>query len=152
MHVLQDVQLHELINNAVLSLEVELYSFSLQNSTRNTTVSIYIDKQGGVGIDDCVAVSRQVQLQLSNHEKYADFHVEVSSPGVERKLHTIDHYKNNIGKLAKVKFSHAEENKTIEGYIISVDGDDIVLSQGDADRICVSFSNIIKSKLIWRHT
>ncbi|VEI45704.1 ribosome maturation protein RimP [Actinobacillus equuli] len=63
------------------------------------TVRLYIDKEGGVTIDDCSDVSRQVSAILDVEDPIADkYNLEVSSPGLDRPLFTLAHYQRLSGK------------------------------------------------------
>lgn len=65
---------------------------------------LYIDKEGGVGINDCEAVSRAIDPLLDEHDPIPDsYSFEVSSAGLERTLKRPEHFECSIGKLAAVK-------------------------------------------------
>lgn len=146
---MQSTQLNQLIENALSAIGVNLYNLSLNSSDRGASVRVYIDKEDGVNIDDCTKANKQIRLQLSNYEQYCNLGIEVSSPGVNRTLYSIDHYKENVGKDIKIKFSNNEEVMTIIGKIISIDNEVIIVNNMELANISINFSSIIKARLHW---
>ena len=93
------------------------------------TIQLYIDSPNGVQIDDCVNANQITKkIFIKTNQNYKDYVLEVSSPGIFRKLKTPDHFRYSIGKRIKV---HLQEN--IEG-IITVIGD---LKKCDEETICI---------------
>lgn len=83
---------------------------------------LYIDKEGGVGIDNCEAVSRAVDPILDEEDPIPErYHFEVSSAGLERPLRRPEHFAQSLGKTVAVKLykprSGAKEFiGTLRGY------------------------------------
>ena len=93
------------------------------------TIQLYIDSPNGVQIDDCVNANQITKnIFIKTKQNYKDYVLEVSSPGIFRKLKTPDHFRYSIGKRIKV---HLQKN--IEG-IITVTGD---LKKCDEETICI---------------
>ncbi len=128
--MLQDEQ--RIIN--LLSEPLKIAGFDLieiKVSTQNAkkTIQLYIDSPNGIRIDDCVTVNQITKniIEKKNHQ-YKDYVLEVSSPGIFRKLKTADHFKSSTGKRIKV---HLE--KKIEG-VLTVTGD---LQKCNEQTICI---------------
>ncbi|MFQ6118031.1 MAG: ribosome maturation factor RimP [Candidatus Bipolaricaulia bacterium] len=70
---------------------VELYRLDYREGGRGALVRVYIDKEGGVTLDDCQRVSRALEPWFDERipRRYL---LEVSSPGIERELHTKEHF------------------------------------------------------------
>ena len=92
---------------------------------------LYIDKEGGVGIDDCEAVSRPVSDLLDLHDPIpGSYTFEVSSAGLERALRRPEHFTACMGKTVDIKLYRPLEGKkeftgVLEGYengSVTVDG------------------------------
>ena len=82
------------------------------------TIQLYIDSPNGIQIDDCVNVNQITKnIFVKTNPFYKDYALEVSSPGIFRKLKTPDHFKFSTGKRIKVHLQ-----KKIEG-VITVIGD-----------------------------
>lgn len=77
---------------------------------------VYIDSEAGVNIDDCVKISRELEdnAQLDGMIEGA-YHLEVSSPGIERPVRTMNHFEKIIGQRVEVKLT-----EKIDGRIHSV--------------------------------
>ena len=93
------------------------------------TIQLYIDSPNGIQIDDCVNVN-QITKAIFGKTKYhyRDYMLEVSSPGIFRKLKTPDHFKSSTGKRIRVHLQ-----KKIEG-LLTVTGD---LQKCDEETICI---------------
>jgi len=101
---------------------------------------VYIDKDGGININDCVLVSHELEKLLDDagipDEPYT---LEVSSPGLTRKLRTDRDFKNSIGRLVAVKlYKKVDDIKETVGYLDSYDAGEIVIT--DEDGIQRSFA------------
>ena len=93
------------------------------------TIQIYIESQNGIQIDDCVNVNQITKNIFGKTNQYLkDYVLEVSSPGIFRKLRKPDHFKSSTGKRIKVHLQ-----KKIEG-LITVTGD---LQKCDEETICI---------------
>ena len=92
-------------------------------------IQLYIDTTNGIQIDDCVNVNQITKnIFVKTNQYYKDYVLEVSSPGIFRKLKTPDHFKSYTGKRIKVHLQ-----KKIEG-LMTVTGD---LQKSDEKTICI---------------
>jgi len=67
---------------------------------------VFIDKQGGVTIDDCERLSREIEAEMDVEDIIPESYIlEVSSPGLDRPLRGIEDYMKNIGKLVNLSTS-----------------------------------------------
>ncbi len=106
---------------------------------------IYIDKKGGIVLDDCASVSHQLSAVLDVEEPIQSKYIlEVSSPGIDRPLFKIQDYQNSVGKQVKLRtyeqimgrrnfngLLKSVENKTI--YIV-IDGEAFAIEIGIIER------------------
>lgn len=110
----------------------------------------YIDKDGGVGIDDCEAFSRKVEKLLDENDIIdTEYSLEVSSPGVDRKLTKEREFLYYIGREVEVKLYAARDgvkefSGILKGYsdktaLIDKDGEDIQLPLKDTVYIRLKF-------------
>lgn len=84
---------------------------------------LYIDKDGGVTIDDCERVSRRVNEKLDELDPIKEEYIfEVSSPGIDRRLTRDWHFEKAIGKEVDLKlFAPFEGSKTLTGTLTGYD-------------------------------
>src|SRR5689334_16634770 len=82
----------------------ELVQCQIAGSNRSPVVRVFIDKQGGVTVEDCAEVSREMEAILDREDLIPTSYVlEVSSPGIERELFTLDDFKRFAGQNARIK-------------------------------------------------
>ena len=98
-------QLWQLIEPAVQALGCELWGIEDGVHSKSARLRIYIDRQpGGVTIEDCERVSRQVGALLDVSEMIdGQYHLEISSPGLDRPLYTLEQYRRFIGSRVKIR-------------------------------------------------
>lgn len=105
----------------------------------------------GVSIEDLVNVSRGLNLVLDVEDIISGgaYELEVSSPGLERKLNEPWHYEKAVGKDVQVKFTSPDgSNKTVKGKIISVSDSGFELQTGPQTEV-VAFKNVLKAKVVF---
>jgi len=138
--------LQQVVESAAEACGCHLYHMQLVRPGAYTVVQVYIDTPSGVTLDDCAKVNRQLRLQLSNYDAYADYGIEVSSPGVDRVLYTPQHYQAVIVKMVSVRFIYNGEKHRIVGRLEAVENDKVCLLVAE-ERKEIAFSDIIKSSL-----
>ena len=141
--------LQEILQGAVEDLGCELWGIECQRAGRFMTVRLFIDKEGGVTIDDCSDVSRQVSAILDVEDPIADkYNLEVSSPGLDRPLFTLAHYERFVGRdvVVHLRIPMFDRRKW-QGKLESVKGDLITLIVDNEPRQ-FAFGNIQKANLV----
>ena len=122
---------------------LEIWDIQSRRESGGHVVRVFIDRPGpsaspddSVSIEDCEQVNREIGtiLDVEDPLPFA-YTLEVSSPGLDRPLRSLDDYQRFSGRLAKVVVSEAVDNqKAFEGRLSGVEGD-IVLLQGPHGRI-----------------
>jgi len=104
---------------------------------------IYIDKEGGITIDDCEVVSRELDLQLDKVDPIKEPYIlEVSSPGLDRPLKKEKDFIRSVGKPVEVKlYKPIEGNKEFSGVLQSFDNDTVTIKT-EKDIININRSDI----------
>lgn len=93
----------------------------------NGKLIILLDGDNGVGIADCVAVSRHVGFHLEEENVIEDaYNLEVSSPGIDYPLESLRQYAKNIGRDVSVKMS---DGKKREGKLLAADSEGITIEE-----------------------
>lgn len=128
---------------------VELVHVELAGIKRDRVVRIYIDKEGGVSIEDCTNVSRTVEDVLDVDDFIPGKYVlEVSSPGIERELYSLADFVKFAGQLAKVKTkTDIDGQKTFVGYVTGVVGDEITIDDRTRGTVTFPYSMVDKANL-----
>ncbi len=138
-----------IIEPAVSALGFELLGVEYMPQGRHSLLRIYIDHEDGITVDDCGDVSHQVSAVLDVEDPIrGEYTLEVSSPGLERPLFTLEHYARFAGQLAEIRL-HAplHGRRKFKGRIKGVDGDEVILDvEGEEQRLAIG--NIEKAHLI----
>lgn len=141
--------LESLIEPAVSSLGCELWGIDYRPFGKSALLRVFIDKEGGVSLDDCTDVSYQVSGVLDVEEPIsAAYTLEVSSPGIERPLLRPEHYQKYVGHEIKVrcKWPVAERRKFL-GPIVSSTESEVVLQEG-SETVTIPLDAISKARLV----
>ena len=122
-----------LIRPLVVAEGCELWGVDLSASGRHSTLRIYIDREEGVSVDECEAVSRRVSALFDVEEPISgQYTLEVSSPGMDRLLFCLEHYAESVGETVDVRLSQAfEGRRKLTGTLVGVEDDEIVVQVGD---------------------
>jgi ribosome maturation factor RimP len=135
------VDLAGLIEKTLRGLGFELVDLELSN--RGQMMRVYIDKQGGVNVDDCAAVSNQLTRLFAVEDVEYD-RLEVSSPGLDRPLKRPQDFERFAGERAQVRirvpingrrnFVGVLRNVGTDGFDLVADGDVVTIAFGDIDK------------------
>jgi len=128
---------------------LELVHVEYQREPGGVTLRIYLDKPGGVTLEDCVAVSRQLDDVLDVHAKdLPPYRLEVSSPGIDRPIGKLEDYTRFAGRQAKIRVATpVNGRRNFTGMLAGV-VDDMIQLQMDDTMVCLDFSDILKARLI----
>jgi len=109
---------------------------------------IFVDIDGGISLDQCVALSRQISDLLDTRDLIAGrYRLEVSSPGLDRPLKTARDFTRNSGRKVTISYTENDDEKTISGIIDQVDGSQLLIQQ-DNTRIGIEIAKIRVAKII----
>ena len=144
-------KIQELVQDSVDALGCELVGIECQRSGRYLTVRVYIDKDGGVSVDDCADVSRQVSAIMDVEDLIADkYNLEVSSPGLDRPLFSLEQYRRIIGEDVAIHLRvPVLDSRKWSGKLESVEGDVITLIVDNTPQM-FAFGNIQKGNIIYK--
>ncbi len=137
-----------LVQPVVEESGLELVEVQYRSENIGWVLRLIIYRSEGVTLDDCKMVSRQVGYLLDIEDIISQkYHLEVSSPGLDRPLRKVKDYERNIGAKVKIKVCNSDGARTLTGEIIAVKGNEIVLAY-ENDREVFKISEINKSKLV----
>lgn len=128
---------------------VELVHAEILGAKRDSVVRMYIDKEGGVTLDDCARFSAAVEVELDEQDLIPWAYVlEVSSPGIERGLYSLDDFVRFTGEIARVrtKMDHNGQ-RNFAGRIASVEGDVVVIEDRSSGEMRLPYPDIVKANL-----
>lgn len=133
------------LSSIVITMGYEYVGAQMQGGI----LQIFIDKENGIGVDDCSRVSRQVSAMLDVEDPIQGRYIlEVSSPGTDRPLFEMAHYTKQLGKRIKVQMCAPINNRRkFVGTLLRIDGNDIHLLVDEAEMV-LPFSEIEKANVI----
>lgn len=110
---------------------IELVDVDFVKEGANWFLRVYIDKDGGVDIDDCSKVSELLSAKLDESDPIPQaYFLEVSSPGAERPLKKPEDLHKAVGKHVHITtYEPINGDKVFEGKLLSFDGEDLTIEQ-----------------------
>jgi len=141
-------RIEALIEPALTAMGYELVGVEYAPLGHGGTLRVYIDKPGGVTLDDCERVSHQVSGVLDVEDPiHSRYDLEVSSPGVERPLFRAGHYARFAGSRVRIRtFAPIEGQRNFSGVLRGVIGDEVLLEE-EGRTVRIALSNIAKAHL-----
>jgi ribosome maturation factor RimP len=118
-------------------------------SGHHTLIRVYIDKLGGINIDDIAKLTRQINVVLDVESPVSgSYTLEVSSPGLDRPLFLPKHFQQQIGQKVSVKTRVAINNRhNFKGILQKAEQNEITL-QVDEQTLTIAYSSIEKARVI----
>ncbi len=127
------MDLEESIKIAVEGCGAILYDIVTVKENENNIFRVYVTAPNGINLDKCAEISRMLSPILDIDEPMnGNYNLEVSSPGIERKLKKVQHYKASIGE--KVRLKDFEKN-IIKGELIFADDNEIKIKTEHGEEI-----------------
>ena len=143
-------RLRELIQPIAGAFQKTLWGIEVLSSGKSSIVRVYIDSSKGVNVEDCADISRQISSLLDVESFLPESYVlEVSSPGLNRKLFEISQYSAYIGEKVRISLKAPfEERKNYSGVLAKIEEYDVVIESGD-EEFTFPFDVIEKGHLVY---
>ena len=142
-------ELIKLLVPSVESLGFELSDLEVRLGTRDSLLRVFIDKPEGIGVEDCKAVSRQISALLDVEDPLpGNYVLEVSSPGLDRRLTKVEHFKRFMGNDVRVKLRFPlDGRKNFRGALRAADEENIEV-EVDGKSHCLAIATIESARLV----
>ncbi|MCF8111538.1 MAG: ribosome maturation factor RimP [Desulfobacteraceae bacterium] len=132
---------------------MELIHVDYQREPGGWILRLYIEKPGGVGIEDCTVISRQINdlldIKLDNDFPYT---LEVSSPGPERPLSKKTDFKRFAGRSVRIRTRAAlGGQKNFKGVLAGIDENEMIQVRLERETIEIPYRDITKARLVNYH-
>ena len=134
-------ELTKLLEPAIERLGYELSDLEVKLGSRDGVIRLFIDKADGVGLEDCETVSRQISALLDVEDPVPGHYVlEVSSPGLDRRLTKVEHFERFMGEDIRVKLRFPiSGRKNFRGALRAVDEENIEVEvDGESHRLPIA--------------
>jgi ribosome maturation factor RimP len=128
----------------------ELVGVEFQDGGGHGTLRVYIDRDNGVSLDDCAAISHQISGILDVEEPIQQaYDLEISSPGIERPLFKLTDFERFAGRTASIKLAVAQlGRKNFKGKLQGVADSKLVKIEVDGEEYDLPDADIAKAKLV----
>ncbi|GGK13472.1 ribosome maturation factor RimP [Caldalkalibacillus thermarum] len=131
---------------------LELVDVEFKKEGRKWYLRVYIDKPGGVDIEDCSAVSEALSAKLDEVDPIDQaYFLEVSSPGAERPLKNEEDIRRAVGKFICVTtYEPVEGQKAFEGRLIQFDGENLTIEikvKHTTKTVDIPYAKVAKARL-----
>lgn len=129
-------------------LGLELVDVEFVREGQHWYLRVFLDKEGGIDIDDCAAVSEKLSRLLDDHDPVdRAYMLEVSSPGLDRPLKKPQDFARYSGRLVRVKtFAPLHGQKETVGRLVGLEGEEVVFTVG-TDNLRVPLEKVASIRL-----
>ncbi|MCF0146541.1 MAG: ribosome maturation factor RimP [Eubacterium sp.] len=126
----------ELILPVLEERSFELYDLEFVKEAGTWYLRAYIDKEGGITVDDCETVSRAFEKELDEEDLIEEAYIlEVSSPGLGRQLKKQRHFEKAVGEVVEVHtYRPVDGEKLFIGELLSFDPESVTIREEEAER------------------
>jgi len=142
--------LSKLIEPVVQELGCELWGIEKLQQGRQVVLKIYIESAEGINVDDCARVSRQVSAILDVEDPIpGEYMLEVSSPGVERRLFKPEHFNVCKGEKVQITLRQAfDGRRKFKGLLCGLEDEEVVIRVDDAQEIVLPMDSIERARVL----
>lgn len=129
----KDRQIEDMVRTTVEAMGFGLWGVEYLSQGKFSILRLYIERDSGITVDDCAAVSNQVSAILDVEDPInGEYALEVSSPGMDRRLFRVEQYSAYIGEIVDIQLrSPFEGRRKFKGILQGVEGDDVVVKIDD---------------------
>ncbi len=142
-------KLYEIITPVVEALGYELVGIEYISQGKHSVLRLYIDSEKGIVVDDCAEVSHQVSGVLDVEDPVKGvYHLEVSSPGLDRPLFNEEHYERFAGHQAKIQLTAPlNGRRKFQGVLLGLKAGGVAIVVDDTEYL-LPFASIDKANLV----
>jgi ribosome maturation factor RimP len=140
------LEIQEFLNSIARPMGIEVIEVEFKQG-KNPSMTVYIDKDGGVDLDTCELFHRAIDLPLDEFDPTfnAPYTLNVSSPGVDRPFKTERDFLSHIGERVEVKlYSSIRGKKFYDGILTSYDKNSITLKVDEKTTFTIEMTNVVK--------
>ena len=129
-------------------LGLNLYDLELAAGTLNVTVT----KDGGVDLEALTKANRVISEWLDINDPIPGrFTLDVSSPGLERRLRTPEHFRSTVGEVVTLReLREGQSTRRLEGTVLEADDSSVTLNDEEQGRVVVLLSNVERARTVFK--
>jgi ribosome maturation factor RimP len=131
----QHSELIKLLEPVITALGYEMLGIEYFKQKDSSLLRLYIDSDAGITLDDCTRVNHQVIGVLDVHDPIKErYHLEISSPGLDRPLFTLKQFQRFLGQQVKIKLREKiDERRKFTGVIKAIEETAVLVSEEGID-------------------
>lgn len=141
--------IRNIVEPVVAALGFQLWGIEYLGQGRHTLLRVYLDKDGGINIEDCAEASRHISSILDVEDPISsEYTLEVSSPGLDRTLFTLEQMKAYVGATLKLRLTeNFEGRRNFSGILKDVVNDEVVLV-ADGGELVFPYELVEKANIV----
>ena len=149
----QQQKLSTLLAPTVTGMDYEFVGLEYLSGSKPAILRVFIDHADGINVDDCALISRQLSAVLDVEDPISgEYNLEVSSPGLNRPLFTVEHYQQYVGERIKLKLRIPQDGRRkFTGQLVKVSDTNIELMVDNTIEV-ISVVGIEKANLVYDHS
>lgn len=138
-----------IIDPVIVGMGYDFWGLECQVNQNTAQIRIFIDHAEGITLDDCSRVSQQLSAVLDVEDPVElPYTLEISSPGINRKLFSVEQMKNAVGSKVKVKTTWPiNERRNIRGVLLNAEDDQVTVVTPEGDEFLVPIEAIKNAEL-----
>lgn len=142
--------LAQLFEPVIESMGYELVGVEFNRGARHGTLRVYIDRDSGVSVDDCAAISHQVSGILDVEEPIKQaYDLEISSPGIDRPLFKLTDFERFAGSIARIRLAAGlDGRRNFKGRLQGVTDAGQVAIEVDGETFDLPYADIARANLV----
>jgi ribosome maturation factor RimP len=148
----KEIELQALIQPTIEGLGFQYVGCEMIAQGRHSLLRIYADKaqDGGITIDECAAIGRQLSAVLDVEDPIkGQYQLEVSSPGLDCPLFTLEQFQQAVGSKVKVRLAAPlDGQRNFVGYLKAVK-DEMILVHSDEKEVQIPYGSIFKANVVY---
>lgn len=144
-------KVEKLIQKPINYIGYELYDVEYVKEGKDYFLRIFIEKEGGISLEDCEKVNNEITDLLDKQEFLKEqYFLEVSSTGIEKVLRKDKHLESNIGTEVEIKlFKPINKKKVLTGILKDFNSNEIIIETNENENECIQRKDISQIKTIY---
>lgn len=132
------------VKSLVESIGLNFYDAVVTSENGETIYRVSVTSPEGVSLQQCVDATRLISPLLDVTPPVSgDYRLEVSSPGIERPLKSLEHFAKSIGEKVNIK---SKEKENLRGPLLRVEGEKITVETAEEGEVTIDFADISKAR------
>jgi ribosome maturation factor RimP len=136
------------VTTILSNLGLDLYDLELHGGN----LEIVVTKSGGVSLDEVTKANREIGEWLDANDPIPNrYTLDVSSPGLERKLRTPKHFSTTLGEVVTLReLREGAPTRRLEGVVTKVDSDSVTLNDDTVGEVQIPLKNVERARTVFK--